>query len=70
MAEVRIEAKESGPYVVRGPVTLTDEDGNAYPLREGKAVALCRCGRSERKPFCDGTHGSCGFRAEERAPGT
>jgi len=68
MSEVQIQAMRNGPYVVRGPITLTDYEGRAYAVPEGRPVALCRCGQSGRKPFCDGTHGSCDFQAEERAP--
>jgi CDGSH-type Zn-finger protein len=64
--EVTIKVRESGPYLVTGPFTLTDADGMVYELPEGSAVALCRCGRSESKPFCDATHKHVGFDACER----
>jgi CDGSH-type Zn-finger protein len=51
----RITPYRDGPLLVRGPFTLTDQDGNEIPFR-GQTIALCRCGRSRRKPFCDGTH--------------
>ena len=61
-----ITALDSGPYLVKGPVVLLDVDGNE--LRAERAtVALCRCGGSANKPFCDGTHAKVGFRAAERA---
>ena len=63
---VTITARENGPYIVQGPVTITDVDGNAYPV-ERSTVALCRCGGSTTKPFCDGTHSKVGFEAAERA---
>ncbi|HLY02651.1 MAG TPA: CDGSH iron-sulfur domain-containing protein [Candidatus Cybelea sp.] len=66
MDEVIIKVRESGPYLVRGTVTLTDADGNPYTV-EGVNVALCRCGGSQTKPFCDGTHKTNGFAATERA---
>jgi hypothetical protein len=44
-----------GPLIVRGSFTLCDLDGTPIP-RSGRAVALCRCGRSAVKPFCDGSH--------------
>jgi len=68
MAEVIIKIRPSGPYLVEGPFRLVDGDGNAYTVPEGKAVALCRCGQSNKRPFCDGTHRSCGFTAAEVAP--
>ena len=67
MDGVTIKARENGPYLVTGPVTLTDADGAVYELPEGSAVALCRCGRSANKPFCDATHRESGFDACERA---
>ena len=65
--EVRIKVRESGPYLVRGKVVLTDADGHEYTV-EGPNVALCRCGGSQTKPFCDGSHKVNGFSATERAP--
>jgi len=44
-----------GPLIVRGAFELCELDGTPIP-RSGKAVALCRCGRSAVKPFCDGSH--------------
>jgi CDGSH-type Zn-finger protein len=65
MDEVVIKVRESGPYLVRGAITLTDADGNQYTI-EGENVALCRCGGSHTKPFCDGSHRENGFCATER----
>ena len=65
---VVIKARENGPYKVTGPVRIIDVDGNEYDLSDkGEAVALCRCGGSQAKPFCDGTHKRIGFQAPERA---
>jgi CDGSH-type Zn-finger protein len=44
-----------GPLVVRGDFSLEDVEGTPIE-RPGRTVALCRCGKSQRKPFCDGTH--------------
>ena len=63
---VTIKVRENGPYLVRGQVTLTDADGNSYTV-EGPNIALCRCGGSQTKPFCDGSHKVNGFCATERA---
>jgi CDGSH-type Zn-finger protein len=66
--EVVIKVRENGPYKVTWPVTIIDVDGNEYDLSDkGEAVALCRCGGSTTKPFCDGTHSRIGFQAAERA---
>src|SRR3712207_6897559 len=47
----------SGPYKVTGPVRLVDVDGHAWDVGEGP-IALCRCGQSRSKPFCDRSHRS------------
>jgi CDGSH-type Zn-finger protein len=61
-----IKARDSGPYLVTGSFQVIDADRNVYSV-EGP-VALCRCGGSATKPFCDGTHKENGFAAQERAP--
>jgi CDGSH-type Zn-finger protein len=67
MAEqTKITALDNGPYLVKGPVLLLDAEGNEFRA-ERAAVALCRCGGSATKPFCDGTHSKIGFRAAQRA---
>ncbi len=65
MADVTIDIIKNGPYIVKGEVELKDSDGNRYPAE--KRIALCRCGASTNKPFCDGTHSKLGFQAAERA---
>jgi CDGSH iron-sulfur domain-containing protein 3 len=68
MEPVVIKARHNGPYKVTGPITLIDADGTEYDLADrGEAIVLCRCGRSQSKPFCDGTHRQVGFEAAERA---
>ena len=56
----------NGPYLVKGPIRLVDADGKEFTL-SGDTIALCRCGHSSNKPFCDGTHGKIGFQAEQKA---
>jgi CDGSH-type Zn-finger protein len=68
MAEVTIRARENGPFLVTGPIQLIDADGNVYDLKGKETIALCRCGQSKNRPFCDGSHKSCGFVAPERVP--
>jgi len=59
-AELTVYA--DGPLILRGSFRMTDQDGNV--IEAGRpAVALCRCGRSAIKPFCDSTHKAVGFRA-------
>jgi CDGSH-type Zn-finger protein len=64
--QVKISTYENGPYLVQGPVVIQDADGNEFPVKK-QTVALCRCGASTNKPFCDGTHTKIGFQAAERA---
>ena len=51
-----------GPLILRGSFRLVDQDGVEIE-NERATVALCRCGRSARKPFCDGSHKLAGFSA-------
>jgi CDGSH iron-sulfur domain-containing protein 3 len=65
--QVEIKVRDNGPYKVTGPVKVVDAEGNRFALPEGP-IALCRCGRSQSKPFCDASH-KAGFDACERADG-
>jgi uncharacterized Fe-S cluster protein YjdI len=56
---LEIRASPNGPLLLRGGVRILDGDGNV--LYEGERAALCRCGGSSNKPFCDGTHKMNGF---------
>lgn len=79
--EMRIDVVPQGPYVVHGSVPLVRvkivvENGESvsfketyrYPLQD--SYALCRCGASKNKPFCDGSHEAAGFQGRRRAPHT
>ena len=66
MEEVRIKVRINGPYRIQGSVIVEDADGNRFEL-PGEIIALCRCGASNNKPFCDGSHRELGFQAETRA---
>lgn len=59
----KITPYRNGPYLVRGPFTIVDQNGNEIESKR-EVVALCRCGRSQIRPFCDGTHKAIGFRAD------
>ena len=59
--------RANGPYKVVGPVTIVDAEGREFELPEGTAVALCRCGHSQTKPFCDASHKRVGFVADDTA---
>jgi CDGSH-type Zn-finger protein len=58
----RITPYRDGPLLIRGPFTLSDQDGNEIELGR-ETVALCRCGKSRIRPFCDGTHKLVRFKA-------
>ena len=66
-----IRIRQNGPYLVEGEdVTLVDWNGDPYEIAK-RPAALCRCGASTKKPFCDGTHSRIGFQAAEAAvPGS
>lgn len=68
MSKAKITPYRNGPYLIRGEFTLTDQEGRAIETRRG-TIALCRCGRSRTKPFCDGTHKAIGFQAASEAEG-
>ncbi len=59
---------QDGPYLVRGPVVLRDQEGRSITVSR-RTVALCRCGKSRTRPFCDGTHQVIRFRAGSGAEG-
>lgn len=62
-----IRAQPNGPYLVKGLETLRDAAGN--PIETRRSIALCRCGHSKTKPFCDGTHGKFGFNSAKTSDG-
>ena len=61
---ITIKLKENGPYLVDGEFRLVDANGQEIPIRK---TALCRCGGSTMKPFCDGTHSKIGFKGANEA---
>jgi CDGSH-type Zn-finger protein len=63
----RITVKSNGSIRVEGEFTLCDLDGNAFDVSGRSAISLCRCGHSENKPFCDGSHKRVGFESEIKA---
>ncbi|TFD83181.1 CDGSH iron-sulfur domain-containing protein [Cryobacterium lactosi] len=66
-ATVSITACPNGPLLVRGRFEILAPAGEVIPSRR-KTVALCRCGISTLKPFCDGSHKAVGFTTEPEAP--
>ena len=74
MDEATITPYRDGPLLVRGPFRLLDQDGNEIEAGR-ETVALCRCGKSRLRPFCDGSHKVVRFRApsapvDGREPGS
>ncbi len=65
--ELVVQVRENGPYKIAGPVRVVDAEGREFVLPEGSAVALCRCGHSQTKPFCDASHKRVGFVADDVA---
>jgi len=55
-----IEVSKNGPLIVKGKIKISDSDGNTE-IKE-RNTALCRCGASNNKPFCDGTHNKIDFK--------
>ncbi|MCL5054856.1 MAG: CDGSH iron-sulfur domain-containing protein [Firmicutes bacterium] len=66
MSQVEITVLKDGPYLVKGEIALKDAAGNLFTNLKD-STALCRCGHSKNKPFCDGTHKTAGFSSEVKA---
>ena len=62
MTKLEIKARENGPYKISGQFSYLDENGQEQRTT-GEDVALCRCGHSAKKPFCDGSHRRLDFKA-------
>jgi CDGSH-type Zn-finger protein len=63
--KVVIKVNDNGSLRITGDVELVDGEGNVFETK--KSFSLCRCGQSENKPFCDGTHRKIGFESATRA---
>jgi CDGSH-type Zn-finger protein len=59
---VTVKPMENGPLIVKGEVEVQDAQGNVLPSK-GEQIALCRCGASANKPYCDGGHKRIGFKS-------
>lgn len=67
--KITIRMRENGPLVLPAKFHIVDHLGNEFVLPAGKEnIALCRCGASKARPFCDGSHRECNFKAGEMAP--
>ncbi len=61
MPGTKITVNHNGPLRIEGDVEILDPQGKAFGLAGRASVALCRCGHSANKPFCDGSHKTTGF---------
>ena len=66
---VKITVRPNGPLRVEGHIVLVDADGAEWDLTGKPAVSLCRCGLSEKRPFCDGSHNRAGWQCNANASG-
>jgi len=64
MAVTRITVMNNGSLRVEGDFEIFDQEGRPFGLAGRQRVTLCRCGQSSNKPFCDGTHKTCGFQSQ------
>jgi len=64
---VEIIVRDNGSLRVNGPIVLKDGEGNVFDLGGRTSVALCRCGHSKDKPFCDSTHKNIGWQSVVKA---
>lgn len=67
MAATKITVRNNGSVRIEGDFEIVDQEGAAFDLAGRTSISLCRCGHSENKPFCDGTHKKVGFQSEVKA---
>ena len=67
MADTKVTVNNNGSIRLEGTFTICDVEGNAFDLAGRTVISLCRCGHSENKPFCDGSHRKFGFQSEIKA---
>ena len=59
-----ITPRDNGPYLIEGDFQIVSQSGKPIPF-QGTRIALCRCGGSQNKPFCDATHRTLNFESAE-----
>jgi CDGSH-type Zn-finger protein len=65
MSSTKIHIRKNGPIRVEGQdIVIEDAEGRRFGLAGRTVVSLCRCGHSENKPFCDGSHARVGFESD------
>ena len=67
MSDTTIQVSVNGPLRVTGAFNICDATGAAFDLAGRTTISLCRCGQSQNKPFCDGSHNACAFKSDEKA---
>jgi len=67
MATTKITVNSNGPIRVEGDFEIVDPQGRVFGLAGRAMISLCRCGHSKNKPFCDGSHKTCGFQDQVAA---
>lgn len=67
MAATKITVRNNGSVRIEGDFEICDSEGGVFDLSGRTSISLCRCGHSENKPFCDGTHRKVGFQSEIKA---
>jgi CDGSH-type Zn-finger protein len=60
----KITVNNNGSLRIEGDIEIYDGAGNKYDLAGRTVIGLCRCGQSNNKPFCDGSHARCGFESQ------
>lgn len=63
----KITVKNNGSVRIEGDIEVYDQNGGKYDLAGRTAISLCRCGHSQDKPFCDGSHKKTNFQSEVQA---
>jgi CDGSH-type Zn-finger protein len=65
MGDSKIQVRKNGPLRIEGTdIEIVDAEGRRFELSGRNVVSLCRCGHSENKPFCDGSHNKVGFESD------
>jgi CDGSH-type Zn-finger protein len=60
----KITVRNNASLRIEGEIEIYDDSGNKYDLAGRSVISLCRCGQSNNKPFCDGSHARCGFESQ------
>lgn len=62
-----VNLKDNGPILISGEFSLFDGEGTPIDTAGKACIALCRCGETQRSPFCDGKHKECNYTMQDRA---